>query len=174
MRNKLKNMSFAALGAAVLCVLAPLSLPAGAIPITLSYFAVLLVAGILPPKTALPATFVYIALGAVGAPVFSGFQGGFQVIAGPTGGFILSYLPMAAVVSLLKGKLPKTIAAMFVSAILGYFIGSLWLSFTTESKFLSSLLYTAATCLVPDVFKISAAAVLSCAIRKRLARNILM
>lgn len=169
MRKKLKNMSFSALGAAVLCILAPLSLPAGALPITLSFFALLLVAGILPPKTAIPAVLVYIALGAVGVPVFANFSGGFQVIVGPTGGFILGYIPMAAIVSFFKGNLPKTLLIMFLSAVLGYFVGCLWLSFTTESSFMSSLLYTAATCFLPDVVKIFAAALLACTIRKRVA-----
>lgn len=169
MRNKLKNMSLAALGAAVLCVLAPLSLPVGTLPITLSFFALLLVAGILSPKAAIPAVLVYIALGAVGVPVFSNFSGGFQVIAGPTGGFIVGYLPMAIIVSIFKGNLPKTVIIMALSAILGYLMGCLWMSFTTESTFLASLLYTAATCAVPDTIKIIAAALLSCTIRKRLA-----
>ena len=91
MREKTKKLCYVALAAAVLCVLSPWAIYLMAIPITFSFLAILLISWIFEPKIAFCATLLYVAIGAVGVPVFAGFVGGFQVLAGPTGGFIISY-----------------------------------------------------------------------------------
>ena len=163
-----KELCYAALGAAVTCVLAPISIPIGAVPVTLSLFAVLLISGILPTRLALPALLCYIALGAVGVPVFAGFVGGFQILAGPTGGFIIGYLPAAILVPLSRQNKAKTAFFMMFSTILCYFIGSLWLSFSTESNFGATLASVALSCAIPDALKIAAALLISTSVRSRL------
>ena len=75
-----KKLVFTALFAAILCILSPISVPAGPIPVTLSVFALFLTAPVLPPAEAFFAVLVYILLGALGLPVFSGFNGGFHVL----------------------------------------------------------------------------------------------
>lgn len=67
------RMTLAALMAAVMCVLGPLSLPIGAVPISLTNFAVALAVWLLGPKWSAVSVAVYLALGAVGLPVFSGY-----------------------------------------------------------------------------------------------------
>ena len=71
---------------------------------TLQTFIVPLAGAVLGSKKGAAAAVIYILLGAVGFPVFSGFRGGIGIIAGPTGGFILSYPIMAFVVGLWGGK----------------------------------------------------------------------
>lgn len=166
---KYKSLCYAALGAAVICVLAPISIPVGAVPVSLSLFAVLLVSAILPTKLALLSVLCHIALGAVGAPVFAGFVGGFQVIIGPTGGFIIGYIPAAFIVSHFQKKKVNTSVLMIISATLCYIIGVSWLSFSTETGFIASLHTTLLTCAIPDAIKIVLASLLSAAINRRIS-----
>lgn len=168
MRAKIKYMCYVALAAAILCVLAPWSIPIGGLPLTLSLFAVLLISYILPLRVSLGAVLVYIALGAVGMPVFAGFVSGFQAIVGPTGGFILAYPLVAIVASKLGGGLKKNCAFGVISTILCYFIGSLWLSFTTDAEFLPSLGAVAVSYGIFDMIKAVSASLLAEAIKPRL------
>ncbi len=163
-----KDLCYAALGGAVICVLAPISIPVGAVPLSLSLFAVLVVAAILPARLALLSVLCYIALGAVGAPVFAGFIGGFQTIIGPMGGFIIGYIPASFVVSYFSKKKVNMWILMTISTILCYILGVLWLSFTTETSFTATLGATLLACAIPDALKIAAASLLAKAINKRI------
>lgn len=120
---KTKNMVICAVFAAILCVLAVITIPIGPVPITFGVLGVLLTAVILGPKKGAIAVLVYILLGAVGLPVFSGFKGGFQVLLGPTGGYIWSYIIVALFVGAFTKNLPdnKWLAMLkiFVVCIIG-------------------------------------------------------
>ena len=104
---KTKDICTIAVLAALLCVVAPLSVPVGPIPISLASFAVYLAGAFLGWKRGTAAVAVYILLGAAGVPVFSGYEGGLQKLAGVTGGFILGYLPCAAVVGLAADRMAE-------------------------------------------------------------------
>ncbi len=96
-----RNMAFIAVMAALICVAAPFSVPMpGLVPISLATFAVYLAGGILGAKKGTVAVLVYILLGAVGLPVFSGGEGGFQKLFGVTGGYIIGYIPCAFIAGL--------------------------------------------------------------------------
>lgn len=89
---KVRNMAQCALFAALLCVCAWIAVPMGELSITLQTFGVALTLGLLGGKRGSIAIFVYLLLGAVGCPVFSGFQGGVGQLLGTTGGYILGFL----------------------------------------------------------------------------------
>ena len=91
-----KTMIITAMFAAVIAVLAQIAfpLPSG-VPVTLQTFAVALTGVVLGAKLGTISTFIYILLGAVGVPVFSGFNGGLGAIVGKTGGFIWGFLFLA-------------------------------------------------------------------------------
>ena len=76
------QMAVTALMAAALCVLGPLSVPIGAIPISLSNFVICLTAWLLGPKFGTLSVAVYLLIGLVGVPVFSEKSKGQPVIAG--------------------------------------------------------------------------------------------
>ncbi len=97
---KLYNQLLAALLAALLAILAPFSVPLGTVPLTLASLGVYLAAVIGGAGFGTLAVAVYLLLGAVGLPVFSGFIGGVQAFLSPTGGFLLGYLPCAVVIGL--------------------------------------------------------------------------
>ena len=68
-------------------------LPPGPVPVTLQSLAVLLAGSILGPGRAVLAVLIYISAGAAGLPIFAGGHGGWQRLTGPTGGYLLGFLP---------------------------------------------------------------------------------
>ena len=90
------QMSVTALMAAAMCVLGPLTVPIGAIPISLANFVICLTAWLLGPKFGTLSVAVYLLIGLVGVPVFSGYGAGIAKLAGPTGGFSMNRPPMKA------------------------------------------------------------------------------
>ena len=80
------QMAVTAVMAAVLCVLGPLTVPIGAIPISLANFVICLTAWLLGPKFGTLSVVIYLAIGLIGVPVFSGDGAGLAKVAGPTGG----------------------------------------------------------------------------------------
>lgn len=100
-------MTSTALMTAALCIIAPISIPIGPVPISLATFVIYLSVFILKTRRALLSCALYIMLGAFGLPVFTGFSGGIGKMMGPTGGYITGYLFMILVSGLLLGKLPN-------------------------------------------------------------------
>ena len=90
-----RQMVLCAVMAAVFCVLAPISIPIGPISITGGTLALYLTAYLLGGVWGSVTTLVYLLVGFVGLPVFSNYMGGAARLAGPTGGYLVGYLPMA-------------------------------------------------------------------------------
>lgn len=167
-----KNLTLRAILAAAICVIAPLSVPSGAIPVTLASLIIYVVSACTQVKFSVPAVTIYILLGCFGLPVFSGFTGGFQIVSGITGGYIISYVPCSAVISLLCGKFgnKKIIIplSMILATLICYVCGTLWYAFQTDSTFLASV----PVCVLPfipgDILKITAATCICVALRPKL------
>ena len=111
---------------ALVCAMAQLSIPnpMGVGMISMITIALCLIGLLLPPKLTFTALVVYVLLGAVGLPVFTGFSGGMGKIWGPTGGFILIWPIAYTAVSCLKGNtksfLRYAVVATLVSIIITY------------------------------------------------------
>ena len=122
-----KKICAVALFAAVIAALSQISIPTPlGVSLTLQTFAVALAAFLLGTKESVAATLCYMALGAAGAPVFSGFNGGIGVILGPSGGFILAFPVFAAVLSYVfyvNKNLTKILVCMSALVLL-YFAGT--------------------------------------------------
>lgn len=91
-RSRSASIAFVGLTIAIMAVSAWVTVPLGPVPFTLQMFALVFAIAVLSPGEALAAIAGYLALGAVGVPVFSGMRGGLGVLAGPTGGFLWGYL----------------------------------------------------------------------------------
>ena len=132
--QKTKRMVETALMGAVLCILAPFTVPVPFSPVPLSFstFAVYLAAVILGAKRGALCVLVYLLLGLAGLPVFSGFSGGIGVLSGPTGGYLLGYLPCAVLVGYLTDKrnsnstFGKYVVAMALGTLSCYLLGTVW------------------------------------------------
>ena len=142
-KSAIFNMTSCALMAALMCVLCPVSVPIGPIPISLSILVILLTVYVLGTWRALVSYTVYLLLGAVGMPVFSGFQGGLAKLAGPTGGYLAGFWLMILVAGIImeKGKrnLLVTILGMLVGVAIDYAVGTAWFVFQTESTVVHAL-----------------------------------
>lgn len=171
MRDKTRTMCHTALATAVICVLSPIAVPVGGVPVTLSLFAILLVSHLFSARVSSLATLLYVALGAVGVPVFAGFVGGFHVLVGPTGGFLTAYPIIALLTSNFGGTFKKDCIMGVLSAVLCYFTGSMWVAFTTRTAFLVNFAAVFATCAAFDVIKAVCAAFLAKTIKTRSNRS---
>lgn len=169
---KAQKIALTGIMAAIMCLLAPLSVPSGGIPVTLATFAVYIISCIAEPKNAVSAVIIYILLGAAGLPVFSSFRGGFQVLAGITGGYIIGYIPCALAVSLLINKFPHKKFVYPLSMISGTaiccVIGALWYALQSDVSFSAAITAGVLPFIIGDMLKIAAASVLGYTLRKRL------
>lgn len=160
---KFQKLTLCALLAAFICVLAPFSLPLGAIPVSLATFSVYIVASTVNIGIALPALLVYILLGAFGLPVFAGFAGGFQQLAGVTGGYIIGYIPCLIIISLLtsKYKTKKIIypVSMAAGTCLCYILGTVWYIFQTNCSISTALTVCVLPFIIGDIIKIVCASI---------------
>ena len=162
---RIRHLTKSALMAAVLCVISPVAVPLGAVPLSFATFGVYLSAIILKPADAVLSVVVYVLIGAFGLPVFSGANGGFGVIAGPTGGYIVGYILCVWIVSVLKNKI-NVPAALLAGTVVLYFFGTAWFMFITECRFFQSVAVCVLPFLLGDVMKIIAATVADSKIRR--------
>ncbi len=128
--NTVHAMCIVAIFTALMCVLSPISIPLEPVSITLATLVVYLLGAVFSWKIALPIVILYLLLGMAGMPIFSKFQGGFQVLAGPTGGFLIGYIPCVLLESLLVSKWKKKVwvypVAMLAGTVLLYALGTGW------------------------------------------------
>ena len=164
-------MVVTALMAAVTCILAPLSVPIGPVPISLTNFAIYLSLYLLDWKKGTLSYLIYLLLGLVGLPVFSGFTGGLAKLAGPTGGYIIGFLPMAIIAGIVIDKFTNRgiqILGMIVGTAICYAFGTAWFCFQSGYTVGAAL----AVCVIPfipaDLCKMVIAMIIGPMVRKRL------
>ena len=162
---KTKQMMLIALMTAVTCVLGPLSipLPFSPVPISLTNFAIFLAIFVLGMKNGTISFIIYLLLGAVGVPVFSSFRGGLQVLAGPTGGYLIGFIFLALIMGFaldhFDRKLVPTIIGMIIGMVVCYAFGTVWLAKLLSLSFKEGLMMGVIPYLAGDVAKIIIAAI---------------
>lgn len=178
---KTKNLVLTAVCAAITCALAPLSVPiAGLVPITLATFAVMLSGMLLGGRMGALSQVVYLLIGAVGLPVFSGYKAGLGVLLGPTGGYLIGYIPLAFIAGAVyaawgkKASGFKKYAVMLGAMILGtavlYAFGTAWYCIVTETGVVSALAWCVVPFLIGDAAKMAAVMMLAPALEKALSK----
>ena len=127
---KIRNMVLCGMFSALLCVCAWLSFPLGDTAITLQTFGVFLSLGTLGGRRGTAAIGVYLLLGAVGLPVFSGFRGGLGTLLGTTGGYLTGFLLTGllywAATALWGERRTVQLTALILGLLLCYLFGSVW------------------------------------------------
>lgn len=179
-KTSVKELVLTALFAAMICVLAPLSVPIGPVPISLATFAIMLAGILLGARLGTIATLIYLLLGMVGVPVFAGYTAGVQKLAGPTGGYLVGYVPLAFLCGLLYhrfGSMQKgarKIAWMTVAMLIGtavlYVLGTAWFCIGMPSALAPALTMCVIPFLPGDAAKIIAIVILAPQIEKGLRR----
>ena len=144
---KTTQLVLCAFFAALSAVLSQIQIPIGPVPIALTHISIFMSAGLLGAKYGTISQLVYVLMGAVGIPVFSGFAGGMGVAAGPTGGFIAGYIGCALVTGLIIDRfgrsLKSLIPAMYAGWVVTYALGVPWFMHVTNMPLAATLLYMA-------------------------------
>ena len=164
--SRTRTIAYVAMSIAIIAVSAWVTVPIGPVPFTLQMFALTFALIILKPKQAIAAIAGYLALGAIGVPVFSGMRGGIGVLMGPTGGFLWGYFigisVAVGVLSLFRGRGIDNYGACVLCGILftaiAYACGWFQYMFVANVGPLESFLVTVAPFIVVDLIKIIAAA----------------
>lgn len=177
--NRLQKLIVIALFAAITGVLAQLAIPLPfGVPITGQTLAIGLTATILGSRHGTYATILYILMGAVGIPVFAQFTAGLGVIIGPTGGFIIGFIPTTLIIGLYLEKTSFTVKNALIANIIGMFItlifGTVWLKFAADLTWQAAFLGGFAPFIIVGLIKAFLAAWIGIIIRQRLtAANLL-
>ena len=165
-----RRMVYCALFAALIAVFAQIQIPMAPVPVSLATFGVMLCGLLLGWKWGAVTIAVYILLGAVGAPVFAGFRGGAATLAGPTGGYIIGYLPYAVLAGLGVAAWQEKYGGRCVLLILGtiacYALGTGWFMIQSGRSLADSLTLCVLPFLPGDAAKIALASFLAPRLRK--------
>ena len=177
-RGKIYSYLLCALFAAItaICSQIMIPLPFSPVPINLALLAVWVCGGVLGAKKGAIAILVYIFLGVIGVPVFHGFAGGIGMLAGPTGGYIIGYLPAVIIYGLLvhksffgpvsenRGKSVQSFILIVVKGLPAlaacYALGTAWFVISTGTGLMPALMMCVIPFIPGDILKLIAAAVI--------------
>lgn len=177
--NKTLDLVYIALGAVLIAVCSWISIPM-AVPFTMQTFAVFAVCAILGGRRGTLSVIIYILLGVVGLPVFSGFIGGVGVLLGNTGGYIIGFIFTALVMwageKLFGTGLIPSVIAMLVGLAVCYLFGTIWfIQVYTSTKGSIGVMAVLGWCVIPfilpDLVKITLAVILSRRLRPLINRG---
>ena len=172
--TKTGTMAMISIMAAVMCVLGPLSIPIGPVPVSLTNFAIYIALYVLGTRNGTISVLIYLLIGLAGVPVFSGFTAGPAKLAGPTGGYLIGFLPMAVVAGFFIERYYNNyvvaVAGMFLATLIPYGIGSLWLAHSAGMTFRQALSAGVIPFVAEDLIKMILAAVIGPVLKKNLTK----
>ena len=172
----IRTMALIGLMTAVICILSPFSIaiPVSPVPITLGILAIYLALFTLGMKKGVISCLLYILLGLVGLPVFSGFSGGAGKLFGPTGGYIVGYIFLAFItgffIDRFTSKWYLCLAGMVLGTAVCYLFGTLWLAFQLNLTFYKALWAGVIPYIPADLCKIAAALLIGIPLRRALIK----
>ena len=158
-----KQMTLIALMTALTCILGPLSIPLPFSPVPISFTNLVLYFSVfvLGTKFSTISYIVYLLIGLVGLPVFSGFSGGPAKVAGPTGGYLVEHF---------KGKLSFAVLGMVLGTSVCYLFGTIWLSMQLNIGFVAGLGVGVFPYIPGDLVKIAIVCIIGPKIRRAVVR----
>ena len=166
---KTTDVVYIGLFAALIAVCAWIAIPMS-VSVTLQTMAVCITAGLLGWKRGTISVIVYILLGMIGLPVFTGFKSGLAAVTGPTGGYIVGFIFTSLIIGFacdkLKNKVWSNALVMALGILVCYLFGTVWFMIAYKVTFMSAL----ATCVFPflifDAVKIAIASSLVFKLKK--------
>lgn len=172
-RGRTRSIAFVGLAIALMGVSAWVAIPFGPVLLTLQMFALMFALMALSPREAVAAIAGYLALGAIGLPLFSGMRGGIGMLLGPTGGYLWGYLAGAAAAIGVRTALGRAVAregrrawlvdyaACVAFIVATYACGCVQYAYVAGVDLVASFAVTIAPFAIPDLVK--AAAAVACA-----------
>ena len=174
-QNQLQMTAYASLLAALTAVGAYIAIPIGPVPIVLQNLFVYLMGLLLGLRWGLAGIGAYLLAGAVGLPVFSGGRGGLGHLIGPTGGYLIGFVPAVAVIGFItektKGQLVFGILALVLATAIIYICGVSWLTIVTNMTLAKAFMVGMLPFLPGDLAKIIAALFIARTLRPVLRLN---
>jgi biotin transport system substrate-specific component len=161
--TRVRHLTLVVAGALFVVLCARIVIPTQPVPFTGQTFGVLLVGGALGFRRGLAALLLYIAIGAIGVPVYSEGKAGFAVIQGATGGYLIGFVAAAALVGRLAElgwdrRIGGALAMMAIGTAIIYAIGVPWLKATTGMPWPDAVAAGMTKFLIWDAAKLAIAA----------------
>jgi len=170
--EKLRKMIIIALFTGIIGILAQITIPLPLVPITGQTLAIGLAATILGSRHGTLSIILYIIIGAIGVPVFAQMSAGLGIIFGPTGGFIIGFIPTAYIIGAYLEKTSFTIPNAIISNIIGMFVtllfGTIWLKYVADLSWTSALISGFAPFIIVGIIKAILAGWIGVVVRNRL------
>ena len=158
--SQLQMTVYSSLMAALIAVGAFIAIPIGPVPIVLQNLFVMLAGLLLGARWGMASVGLYLLAGICGLPVFSGGGAGLGHFFGPTGGYLISYLPAVFIIGLVAEKTTGLIArtgALVAAHVIIFGLGVTWLKVATGMTFAKAMAVGMFPFLIGDVIKIIAA-----------------
>lgn len=165
-----RQMTAYALMAALMCVLGPLSVQIGPIPISFTNLVIYFAAFIIGTKGAMWSYTVYFMLGCFGLPVFSNFSGGLGKVVGPTGGFLVGFFITAFLSGLVVKKLKNKalqIIGLYLATFVSYALGTVWFALSQRTSLAAAFAACVLPFLIGDLLKAVISALIAPVIANR-------
>ena len=166
---------YAALFSALIAAGAYLAIPIGPVPIVLQNLFVMLAGLMLGSGWGLACVCIYLLAGALGLPVFAGGAGGIGRFFGPTGGYLIGFLPAVFLVGTIaersENRVVRDVMAMIIGSVMVYALGVPWLKLMTGMSWGKAVSVGMLPFLPGDALKIAAAVPIAKALRPILAGN---
>ncbi|MCD7737994.1 MAG: biotin transporter BioY [Lachnospiraceae bacterium] len=169
-----KDMTQIAIITALLCILAPMSIPIGPIPVSLTNLVIYLSLYVLGMRKGTLSFLLYLLIGAVGLPVFSGYTGGLAKLTGATGGYLVGFIFIALMGGYVIDHWPDKYALHLIAYVLStaicYALGTVWFVYLMQC----TLGYALSVCVTPfilvDLCKMVVGILVGPQVRRRLAK----
>lgn len=170
---KLRKMIVTALFAAIISILAQVAIPMPlGVPITGQTLAIGLAATILGSRYGTLSVLIYLFIGTIGVPVFAQLTGGAGVIVGPTGGFLIGFIPATFIMGYYLEKtrftFPHAVIANIIGMFISLFIGTAWLKMVAELSWTAAFAGGFTPFIIGGFIKVFIAASVGILVRERL------
>lgn len=180
-KSRTRSIAYVGLSIAIIAVCSWVTIPIGPVPFTLQMFGIPLIIALLSPLEAISAVYLFVIIGAIGVPLFSGFKGGIGVLMGPTGGFLIGYLfgvVLAALFLHVVGRKAKSLIAKVACASIAgliftacaYTAGCIQYSLVAGIGVEQAFLVSCAPFIIPDIVKVIVAAICAQPIKKAISQ----
>lgn len=169
---KLRMMIISALFAAIIGVLAQVTVPLPLVPITGQTLAIGLAVTILGTRYGTLSILIYLCMGAIGIPVFAQMKAGLGILFGPTGGYLIGFIPTAFIIGYFLEKTSFTVKNAIIANILGMFValifGTVWLKIIANLSWAAAFTGGFAPFIIVGILKAILAGWVGITVRNRL------
>ena len=177
-KTKIKTITITkvALSTAIICILGPLSivLPISPVPISLGILGIFFAVYVNGWLWGTVSCLLYLLLGFVGVPVFTGFTAGVGKLLGPTGGYMIGYIFLSLIagffISKFEKKIPFHILGMVLGTLCCYALGTVWLAISLKMSFVATLMAGVVPFILADAVKMAIAIAVGIPVRNAIGK----